>query len=235
MGVEMNDTSRLLDAAMFAAERHRDQRRKGADASPYINHPLGVAKLLSVEGGIADVEVLMAALLHDTIEDTDTTEQELLDLFGERVTAIVLEVTDDKSLPKAERKKLQISHAGLKSPEAAMVKIADKICNLRDIAESPPADWSAERRREYFEWAAKVVDRLPPVNTTLRELFTSAYALMPIAQVGAPNCTRVTARHGGLNESVTFRDHESEKMKAFIEHERAGGATITTERGVWID
>jgi guanosine-3',5'-bis(diphosphate) 3'-pyrophosphohydrolase len=231
----MNDASRLLDAAMFAAQRHRDQRRKDAEGSPYINHPLGVARLLSVEGGVADVEVLMAALLHDTIEDTETTEQELVARFGPRVTSIVLEVTDDKSLPKAQRKKLQISHASLKSTEAAMVKIADKICNLRDVAANPPTDWSNDRRREYFEWAEKVVSRLPTLDPKLTELFTSAYALMPIAQAGASNCTRVTARRGGLSTEITFRDHESEKMKAFIEHQRADGATITTERGVWID
>ncbi len=231
----MNDSSRLLDAAMFAAEHHRDQRRKGAEASPYINHPLSVARLLSVEGGITDVDVLMAALLHDTIEDTQTTEQELLTRFGARVTGIVLEVTDDKSLPKEKRKQLQISHARLKSTDAAMVKIADKICNLRDIATSPPKDWSAERCREYFEWAAKVVAELPPLDLKLRELFTSAYALMPIAQANASNCTCVTALRGGLSTEITFRDHESEEMKAFIEHEQADGATITTERGVWID
>jgi len=180
----MDDSSRLLDAAMFAAQRHRDQRRKDAEGSPYINHPLSVARLLSVEAGVTDVEVLMAALLHDTIEDTKTTEQELLTRFGERVAGIVLEVTDDKSLPKEQRKELQISHAGLKSTEAAMVKISDKICNLRDVAENPPTDWSTKRRVEYFEWAEQVVSRLPELDVKLRQLFTSAYALMPICTGG---------------------------------------------------
>jgi guanosine-3',5'-bis(diphosphate) 3'-pyrophosphohydrolase len=228
----MNDASRLLDAALFAAQRHKDQRRKDAEGSPYINHPLAVARLLSVEGGISDNEVLMAALLHDTIEDTKTTAKELHALFGERVTGIVLEVTDDKSLPKARRKELQIEHAGLKSTEAALVKIADKICNLRDVAANPPANWSNDRRREYFEWAEKVVAGLPTLDLKLRQLFTSAYALMPVAWHGATNCTYVTV--DGMSH-VTFRDHESEKLKKFVDIQRANGATITTERGVWID
>lgn len=175
----MNDLSRLLDAALFAAERHKDQRRKDKAASPYINHPLTLAKLLSVNGGVSDVEVLMAALLHDTIADTDTTEQELRGRFGERVTGIVLEVTDDKSLPKQARKDLQVERAPHKSVEAALVKIADKTCNLRDIASAPPADWPLERRRAYFDWAKSVVDGLPLVNATLRRHFDEAYAARP--------------------------------------------------------
>ena len=231
----MNDASRLLDAAMFAAQRHKDQRRKDAEGSPYINHPLAVARLLSVEGSISDTEVLMAALLHDTIEDTETTAQELLALFGERVTGIVLEVTDDKSLPKARRKELQIKHASLKSTEAALVKIADKICNLRDVAASPPADWSTERRREYFAWAEQVVSRLPTIDIKFRQLFTSAYALMPAALMGAANCTHVTLSRNGSKTHITFRDHESEKMNRFIGIQQNAGASITTERGMWID
>ena len=231
----MNDASRLLDAALFAAQRHKDQRRKDAEGSPYINHPLAVARLLSVEGGISDTEVLMAALLHDTVEDTETTAQELEALFGKRVTDIVLEVTDDKTLPKARRKQLQISNSSLKSAEAALVKIADKICNLRDVAASPPFDWPIKRRREYFEWAEQVVSRLPHVDIKLRQLFTSAFELMPSALVGASNCTRVTANRNGLKEHVTFRDHESASMKLFIKEWQKKGATVTTERGVWID
>lgn len=175
----MNDVSRLLDAALFAAERHKDQRRKDKAASPYINHPLTLAKLLSVDGGVSDVEVLMAALLHDTIEDTDTTEEELRGRFGDRVTGIVLEVTDDKSLPKQVRKDLQVEHAPHKSLEAALVKLADKTCNLRDIASAPPADWPLKRRRDYFDWAKSVVDGLPLVNPTLRRLFDEACTARP--------------------------------------------------------
>lgn len=131
----------LIRAAIFAANKHRDQRRKDTAASPYINHPLALADVLANEGGVDDVEVLCAALLHDTIEDTQTTPDELRREFGDRVANIVLEVTDDKSLPKAERKRLQIVHAGHASFEARLVKLADKICNLRDILASPPANW----------------------------------------------------------------------------------------------
>src|SRR5207245_1731452 len=117
--------------------------------------------------------------LHDTIEDTETTEAELRGRFVGRVADIVLEVTDDKSLPKHRRNELQVEHAQHKSPEAALVKLADKTCNLRDVASAPPHDWTLERRREYFEWAKQVVDGLPSVNATLRQAFDSAYRARP--------------------------------------------------------
>lgn len=176
---ETMDYARLLDAARFAAEKHKDQRRKDVSASPYINHPLALAQLLAVDGGVKDVEVLMAALLHDTIEDTETTAEELRARFGSRVTSIVLEVTDDKEVPKARRKELQVEHAPHKSEGAALVKLADKTCNLRDIASAPPADWPLERRREYFDWAKRVVDALPPVISALRAQFDEAFKSRP--------------------------------------------------------
>jgi guanosine-3',5'-bis(diphosphate) 3'-pyrophosphohydrolase len=150
----------LLKALAFAAHKHRDQRRKDPAASPYINHPIALADVLVNEGGVTDVEVLCAALLHDTVEDTDTTHEELANAFGSRVARIVAEVTDDQALPKAERKRLQVEQAAHLSPEAKLVKLADKICNLRDVAERPPASWDLARRREYFDWAKRVVDRL---------------------------------------------------------------------------
>jgi GTP diphosphokinase / guanosine-3',5'-bis(diphosphate) 3'-diphosphatase len=150
----------LLKALAFAAHKHRDQRRKDAGASPYINHPIALADVLVNEAGVTDVEVLCAALLHDTVEDTDTTHAELVGVFGERIASIVAEVTDDQALPKAERKRLQVAHAPGLSPQAKLVKLADKICNLRDVAERPPASWDLTRRREYFDWARLVVDSL---------------------------------------------------------------------------
>src|SRR5438067_9958795 len=143
----------LLKALAFAAHKHRDQRRKDAEASPYINHPIALADVLVNEGGVTDIEVLCAALLHDTVEDTATTHQELVDAFGARIARIVAEVTDDKALPKAERKRLQIEHAPKLSHEAKLVKLADKLCNLRDVSDHPPAHWDSQRRREYFDWA----------------------------------------------------------------------------------
>jgi guanosine-3',5'-bis(diphosphate) 3'-pyrophosphohydrolase len=169
----------LLKALAFAAHKHRDQRRKDAEASPYINHPIALADLLVNEGGVTDVEVLCAALLHDTVEDTATTPQELAEAFGSRVAGIVAEVTDDKLLPKAERKRLQIEHAAGLSTEAKLVKLADKICNLRDVAHRPPAHWDLARRREYFEWAKKVVDGVRGAHPQLEAAFDAAYSRRP--------------------------------------------------------
>jgi GTP diphosphokinase / guanosine-3',5'-bis(diphosphate) 3'-diphosphatase len=174
-----NDLTRLLEAISFAADRHRNQRRKDAEASPYINHPIALATLLATTGGVEDVVVLQAAILHDTIEDTETSVNELAERFGNDVASIVLEVTDDKLLPKAERKRLQVEHASHRSEEAALVKLADKTCNLRDVAATPPVNWSLERRREYFEWAKRVVDGLPAVNEPMRRAFDATYALRP--------------------------------------------------------
>lgn len=170
--------SRVLSAATFAAERHRDQRRKGKDASPYINHPLALASLLA-ERGERDPKVLIAALLHDTVEDTATSFEDIERVFGTEVADIVREVTDDKTLPKAERKRLQIEHAARLSRRAKLVKLADKICNLRDILLSPPTDWSLQRQREYFDWAKAVVDPMRGVHPDLEALFDREYARKP--------------------------------------------------------
>ena len=169
----------VLQALAFAADKHRDQRRKDAAASPYINHPIALASVLVREGGVADPDVLAAALLHDTVEDTQTTPVELAAAFGPAIAAIVEEVTDDKSLPKAERKRLQVEHAAAMSRQAKLVKLADKICNLRDMADHPPAKWDLARRREYFEWAKAVIDRLRGVHPRLEALFDAAYARRP--------------------------------------------------------
>lgn len=169
-------TAAIVRAAQFAAEKHKNQRRKDLDASPYINHPLALASVLAVEGGVESPEVICAALLHDTIEDTETTADELTAIFGDKVTGIVLEVTDDKSLNKDVRKEEQVRHAPHISREAKLVKLADKICNLRDILASPPADWSAERKRAYFEWAARVVAGLRGVHAGLESKFDDIYA-----------------------------------------------------------
>ena len=169
----------LLVALEFAAHKHRNQRRKDADASPYINHPIALARLLAVEGGITHTATLVAAVLHDTIEDTATTYEELCAHFGKRVADVVAEVTDDKRLPKARRKALQIEHAPHMTRGAALVKLADKTCNLRDVASHPPASWPLRRRRQYFDWARAVVDGLPPVSRKLRAAFDAAHARRP--------------------------------------------------------
>jgi GTP diphosphokinase / guanosine-3',5'-bis(diphosphate) 3'-diphosphatase len=175
----MNDVAELLQAIAFAAEKHRNQRRKDAEASPYINHPIALAHLLATTGGVVDPIVLQAAILHDTVEDTETTHEELAATFGTKVADIVMEVTDDKALPKQRRKELQVEHAHKRSREAALVKLADKICNLRDIASRPPTDWPLERRREYFDFAKRVVDGLPPTPGPLRAAFDEAFSARP--------------------------------------------------------
>ena len=168
----------LVQAVHFAADRHRNQRRKDADASPYVNHPIALANVLANEAGIDDIETLCAAILHDTLEDTETTSAELAQRFGDRVAAIVGEVSDDRSMSRAERKRLQIEHARQISRPAKLVKLADKICNVRDVALSPPANWSAEQRHEYADWAAKVIDALRGAHPTLEAIFDAQHALL---------------------------------------------------------
>jgi GTP diphosphokinase / guanosine-3',5'-bis(diphosphate) 3'-diphosphatase len=165
------DASKLLTAINFAARKHRDQRRKGPAADPYINHPIEVAHLLSNVGGVTETDVLIAAVLHDTVEDTDTTAAELTELFGSHVSDMVLEVTDDKSLPKAQRKQLQIDHGPHLSAGAKQIKLCDKISNVRDVLQSPPQDWSQQRRDDYVVWATRVVDTVRGVNPALESYF----------------------------------------------------------------
>lgn len=166
-----NDFAKFVQAVNFAAKKHRSQKRKGADGEPYINHPLEVLNLLTGVGKIEDFNILIAAVLHDTIEDTETTEEEITELFGASVCAMVLEVTDDKSLPKADRKRLQVEHAPHISIGAKQIKLADKISNIRDITENPPDGWSTERRAEYVEWGEQVVAGLRGANENLEKQF----------------------------------------------------------------
>jgi guanosine-3',5'-bis(diphosphate) 3'-pyrophosphohydrolase len=168
----MSDLEKLLQALKFAADKHRDQRRKGAHQPPYINHPIEVCEQLIRVGKVEDLNILLAALLHDTVEDTDATPEELETLFGKQVREIVAEVTDDKSLPKAARKEKQVEHAPHLSVEAKQVKLSDKISNIREIGNDPPADWSRERKLEYLAWGERVINAgLRNVNADLEKLF----------------------------------------------------------------
>ena len=168
----------VLQAAAFAAEKHRSQRRKDVEASPYINHPIQVAHIL-VQADIEDPVVLAAALLHDTIEDTQTTHDEIEIVFGHEIANIVAECSDDKQLSKLERKQAQIDHAASISFKAKLVKLADKIANVSDINGAPPAGWSLERKREYYDWAKKVVDRMRGTHAVLEARFDAEYAKRP--------------------------------------------------------
>lgn len=167
----MNIGRDLLQAVNFAADKHRDQRRKNVEASPYINHPIQVAELIARIGEVDDLAVLMAAVLHDVVEDTETTLEELENVFGPGVSDLVAEVTDDKSLTKADRKKEQIEHAATMTDRARLIKLADKTCNIRDVAHSPPEHWDLKRRKEYLDWASKVIDRCRGTNAHLERYF----------------------------------------------------------------
>ena len=175
-----DDLGLVLRAAQFAAHKHKDQRRKDAKATPYINHPIGLAEVLHTDGGVRDPVVIAAALLHDTIEDTETTYDELRGIFGEDVADTVVELTDTKFLGKEARKRLQIAKAGRASERARHVKLADKICNLRDILASPPARWSLSRQQKYFDWAREVVDQVRGVNPRLERMFDRLYRQRPV-------------------------------------------------------
>ena len=161
----------ILKAAHFAAKKHRDQRRKDKHASPYIIHPISVALEISQIGGVDDPEILAAALLHDTLEDTDTKPEELEAKFGKKVCEYVLDVTDDKTLPKDERKRRQIEHAKKISKGAALIKLGDKISNVTDVINNPPEDWDINRRKEYLDWAEKVIENCPKVNDRMENKF----------------------------------------------------------------
>ena len=166
-----NSAGLILKAMRFAAEKHIDQRRKDSRSSPYINHPIQVAETLWMVGEIRDTTLLVAAILHDTIEDTATKPDEIREAFGEEVLALVLEVTDDKSLPKQVRKQAQVESAPHKTHNARLLKLADKICNVQDILLTPPEDWSLERRQEYLLWTEKVVAGLRGVNAGLENRY----------------------------------------------------------------
>src|SRR5690349_14039839 len=164
-----SETQKLLKAMSFAAEKHRRQTRKDAAGTPYINHPINVALTLIEIGKEYDTDLLVAAVLHDTIEDTETYPEEIQNEFGKSVLNIVLEVTDDKSLPKEERKRLQVTQASKKSTAARKLKLADKICNVNDIIHHPPGDWNTERKLKYLAWAEEVLQGLKGANPFLEQ------------------------------------------------------------------
>ena len=161
----------ILKAAHFSAQKHSTQRRKDENASPYINHPISVALAIAQIGGVDDPEILAAALLHDTLEDTKTEPEKLEAEFGKKVCEYVLDVTDDKTLPKDERKSRQIEHAKKISKGAALIKLGDKISNVTDVINNPPEDWDINRRKQYLDWAEKVIENCPKVNDRMENKF----------------------------------------------------------------
>ncbi len=188
------DLSSILKAVKFSAEKHKKQRRKGTDETPYINHPIEVAEMLWRVGEVRDVDVIIAAILHDTIEDTKTTAQEVEEHFGARVRSLVEEVTDDKKLEKEDRKRLQIEHAPTLSSEAKQIKLADKTANIHDVAFAPPPDWSHERRLNYLVWSDKVVVGLRGSNQHLENHYDS---MMSNAKTALEKVSRDFKEHIG--------------------------------------
>lgn len=177
----MQNQAKIIEATAFAEERHKGQTRKGVGKVPYINHPIAVAKLLS-DFGESDTDLIISALLHDVIEDTTKNEQEIkeisnviLDKFGENVLLTVLEVSDNKSLPVEERKRLQVIHTPDLSDRAKKLKIADKICNILDIKNDPPENWPQERKLKYLEWAKQVVNGAKGINKKLDQYFDQVF------------------------------------------------------------
>ena len=164
------ETSRLLHAIRFAAEQHRDHRRKGKTAAPYINHPIAVAEQLARAGHEDNTDLLMAAVLHDVVEDTETEAEDLEALFGPKVTQFVMEVSDDKSLEAYERKKLVVRNIAEKSPEAQLIKLSDIVANVYDVIHHPP-NWDDQRKGWYFDWCENVVDKIRGTHKDLEAQF----------------------------------------------------------------
>ena len=168
-----SDIALVLRAAEYAAHKHRRQRRKGSTKRPYIGHCIEVARLIAQVAKVNDGNILAAAILHDTVEDTRTTPEDIRNEFGRPVEDLVREVTDNKMLDRKERKEMQVQKAPTLSPGAKLIKLADKISNVREIGSDPPEKWDDERRHEYFEWAKRVVAAMGEVNPELEAHFAS--------------------------------------------------------------
>jgi len=165
------DLELIFEALLFAAEKHKDQRRKGADASPYINHPIAVAFYLTKYTDVLDVHVMVAAILHDTLEDTKTTTQEIEDKFGPEVLRLVQEVTDDKALPREVRRNQQIKTVDKRSPGAKLIRLADKVSNITDLLRAPPSNWDEKTKIDYLDWTEQVIRRIKGTNACLEQLY----------------------------------------------------------------
>lgn len=165
--------SQLLEAIFFVAQRHSTQRRKGPGGQPYVNHLIEAAALLSTVGGVSDVEVLMAAVLHDVLEDTPTTREEVLTLFGARVLELVDSVTDDKRLSRAERRQQVLDHLPHAANETKVIKLADLCSNVMTL----PSDWEPGRAREYLLWARSAAELCADSNPALAQLFSERWTI----------------------------------------------------------
>jgi len=201
----------VSEAAELAARRHSGMARKGRGNEPYINHLAEVANLLSAATDGADAELVAAGWLHDSIEDTETTRKELAQKFSERVASLVVECTDDMSLPKVERRRLQVVNASHKSPGAAIIKFSDKLYNLRDLTEQPPADWERARVDSYFQWAEEVIENLLPSRQIALDLLGDL--ALAAAAIFDQKVERRYGHHHG--EKRRYRDQEEIEQVIF--------------------
>lgn len=223
--------SLLMEAIHFSSEKHKDQRRKNPEQHPYINHPIRVARLLASEAGIRDLNVIIAALLHDTVEDTDTTLEEIHTLFGPQVAQIIDEVTDDKSLPKAVRKQMQIDHAPKVCRQAKLVKLADKLDNLLDLLSITPIGWPPERVLQYFAWSEKVIDGLRGTNVFLEQKLDTVLSQRDEAASVAERGASVFI-HDAVEATLAIRDAASSSEPAttvLADEKYEGGTDISDE------
>lgn len=159
----------VLEAVGFAAEGHNGQLRENPEKTPYIIHPIRVTEHLMTIANVHERDILVAALLHDTVEDTKITFADIQKSFGTTAEGYVRELTDNMSLPQEERMKLQIETAPKKSLAAAQIKLADKYDNLKSLQSNPPATWDQKKIDEYFLSAKKVTSSLPAANVPLKK------------------------------------------------------------------
>ncbi len=190
--MSVEGTKIVITAVNFACQKHVSQRRKNPRSDPYINHPVEVMYILS-ECGVTDAATLCAAVLHDTIEDTDTTKEEVISLFGQEVYDIVMDCSDDKSLGKIDRKREQIRHAAHVSPKAKLVKLADKYSNISGLLTDPPAKWSQETIIGYVRWGFLVCENLYGENETLNQRMKDLFAKFGVTSVSDEEIERYYA------------------------------------------
>ena len=223
------DLRRLTKALLFAAEAHRNQRRKGAAQEPYLNHLVEVLDLLVQATDGTDTDMLIAAILHDVVEDTSASYEDVAKNFGERVAEIVRENSDDMTLPKAERRRARIAGMPLKSREARLIKMADVISNLRAIAVSPPAGWPADRKFGYLEGCRQLIDAGRGTDAAIERTFDQTAAdVERTIRDEAPfsiDGSEVAARH--LENSAS---NLSAKHGKLYHRREGGGSSLRNDR-----
>ncbi|EFO18322.1 hypothetical protein LOAG_10172 [Loa loa] len=159
--------SLIIEAVDLAARRHRQQRRKDAAQTPYVNHPIGVAYILTSEGQITDTTTIIAAILHDIVEHTKTTDEEIRKMFGDEIADIVKECTMVRSMKREARMKSELEKASKLSHKAKLVQLADKLNNIRDIERGTPLGWTKQHVTEYIIFAKDLLSKIRGIHGPL--------------------------------------------------------------------